>query len=45
MNVVDLILVAIGKKTAAALPLHVKISMPKMQTIGACIELAKQIRS
>lgn len=37
--------VAIGKKTAAALPLHVKLSIPKTQTIGACIELAKQIRS
>lgn len=37
--------IAIGKKTAAALPLDVKISISKTQTIEACIEMAKQIRS
>ena len=37
--------IAIGKKTAAVLPLHVKPYLPLKQTIAACVELAKQIRS
>ena len=37
--------VAIGKKTAAVLPLHVKPHLPSTQTIAACVALAKQIRS
>lgn len=37
--------IAIGKKTAAVLPLHVKPYLPSKQTIVACVELAKQIRS
>lgn len=38
-------LIAIGKKTAAVLPLHVKVLLPEKQTIPSCIALAKQIRS
>ncbi len=37
--------VAIGQKTASALPLDVKHWIADKQTIGACIALAKQIRS
>lgn len=37
--------IAIGKKTAAVLPLHVKVLLPEKQTIPSCIALAKQIRS
>lgn len=37
--------VAIGHKTAAALPLHVKVFLPQKQTLSSCIDLAKQIRS
>jgi len=37
--------IAIGKKTAAVLPLHVNVFLPEKQTIASCIDLAKQIRS
>lgn len=37
--------IAIGHKTAAAFPLHVKVLLAKKQTLASCIELAKQIRS
>lgn len=37
--------IAIGTKTANAFGLHVTPLIPKKQTIQACIELAKQIRS
>lgn len=35
--------IAIGTKTASALPLHVKCHIPSKQTIEACITLAKGI--
>ncbi|WP_263831861.1 uroporphyrinogen-III synthase [Sulfurospirillum oryzae] len=35
--------IAIGEKTAAALPLHVKISVSKIQSIEACVSLAKAL--
>ena len=37
--------IAIGKKTAAVLPLHVSVLLSEKQTIPSCIDLAKQIRS
>ena len=38
-------LIAIGQKTADALPPNFDVSIPKKQTIEACVALAKQIRS
>ena len=37
--------IAIGQKTAAVLPSHINVWIPEKQTIGACVALAKQIRS
>ena len=39
------VLIAIGQKTAEALPKEFKIFLPNKQTIEACICLAKEIRS